>query len=247
MFNEGKPSLRTRLFGGSAPPPDHWLTSGQPGASGRSANGPPSNLGKKGPGAEMHHRRFFSFHHKPEANSSSGDKSRKTRDAEQNTGPTGTGHNKNLDPWSCAYAELRNDDSTKKLVKTYEKILTYRANSSNPADGVISESNPNHFEGLSEAERVEKLSHTLQAVLDKHQEAKWWKDLAEGADMVVSKIRQGVGSALQSCPPAALGWSAICLLVPVSFSCLHYSTSCTWKLTRNYDRSWFSPTRRRVK
>jgi hypothetical protein len=219
------------LFGGKAPPPDHGLTSGQPGASGRSANGPPSNLGKKGPGAEIHHRRFFSFHHKPEANSSNGDKS------EQNTGPTGTGHDKNLDPWSCAYAELRNDDSTKKLVKTYEKILTYRANSSNPADGVISESNPNHFEGLSEAERVEKLSHTLQAVLDKYQEAKWWKDLAEGADMVVSKIRQGVGSALQSCPPAALGWSAICLLVPVSSRCLHHSTPRTWKLTRNFDRS----------
>ena len=130
---------------------------------------------------------MFSFRRKPKANISKGSNSGETPAGGQKTVPTGTDPDNKLDPWSRAYAELRNDNSTKKLIRTYEKILTYRANPSNPTDGEISEDTPNQFDALSEAEKVEKLSEILQPVLDKYQEEKWWKDVAEGADIVVSK------------------------------------------------------------
>ena len=126
------------------------------------------------------------------------------------------GANPDLDPWSRAYAELKKHDSTKALVETCEKILTYRANKE--GDKVVADiplNAPNQFSTLSEAESVDKLSVILQPVLNSYQEETWWDTTLEGADMVISKIGKGVGDALQACQPAAFAWSAICLAVPV--------------------------------
>jgi hypothetical protein len=121
-----------------------------------------------------------------------------------------------LDPWSQAYTSLRKDDTDGKLVKTYEKILTYRATLSTPSDGIIPEDTPNQFDNLSETERIQKMSEILQPVLDKAKEEKLWKTVAEQTDKLIAKIGKGVGDALQACQPAALAWSGICLLIPAS-------------------------------
>jgi N-terminal domain of NWD NACHT-NTPase len=221
---EGKPTLRERLFSQKVPQPDHGSAPSQPESSGSSANEPPSDSGKKGASAQKHHSGLFSFtSFKPKTKSSNGGNSSETPAGEQNTASTRTKPVNKLDPWSRAYTELRNHDSTKKLVMTYEKIFTYRVNPSNTLDELIPENTPNHFDTLSEAERVEKLTEILQPVLDKYQEEGWWKTAAEGADIVVSRIGKGVGDALQSCQPAAFAWSAICLLVPVSSRRFHQS------------------------
>ena len=127
-----------------------------------------------------------------------------------------------LDPWSQAYADLKKHDSTKALVETCEKILTFRAT---VGDGDITRkipSNaPNLFSTLSEAEGVKKLSDVLQPVLNSYQKETWWGKAAEGTDAVISKIGKGVGDALQAFQPAAIAWSAICLTVPVGCEYRH--------------------------
>jgi hypothetical protein len=121
-----------------------------------------------------------------------------------------------LDPWSQAYAGLRKDDKDGKLVKTYEKILSYRAAPSTPSDGTIPEDTPNRFEELGEMERIQMMGKILQPVLDKAKEEKLWKNVAEQTNRLITKIGSGVGNALQACQPAALAWSGICLLITVS-------------------------------
>jgi hypothetical protein len=134
-----------------------------------------------------------------------------------NATPTESEDLKKLDPWSRAYAKMRSDHSTKKLVQIYEKILAYRIDPTK-FDGQKPENIPDPFDGLSVEARIKKLSEMLQPVLEKYQEEKWWKTAAEGAEEVISKIGTGVGTALAAYPPAAFAWSGICLAVPVSFS-----------------------------
>jgi hypothetical protein len=127
-----------------------------------------------------------------------------------------------LDPWSRAYAELKKQHSTKRLVETCEKILTYRANEEDDnVTGDILPNTPNQFSTLSEPESVDKLSVILQPVLNSYRKETWWGTALEGADTVISKIGKGVGEALQACQPAAFAWSAICLTVPVGCECGH--------------------------
>ncbi|KAH8881077.1 hypothetical protein GQ53DRAFT_668591, partial [Thozetella sp. PMI_491] len=120
-----------------------------------------------------------------------------------------------LDPWSRAFRELRYENKTKKLVETYLKILTHQANPSNKEDEQISKDAPNQFDRLEEIEMVEGIDTILKPLLAKYRKEKWWKEAADGADMVVSKMGKMMGDALQACPPAAFAWSAIGITVPI--------------------------------
>ena|SRR3569833_172468 len=215
MPKEKKPPLRERIFGPKAQRPSRPPAPVQPAPSGPSAVELSSDSDQKGNAAGTKHRRglrsIFSRPSKPNTNSVNDADVGETRPAEQD---------EKLDPWSAAFVQLRKDNST--LVKTYEKILSHQASSSSPVGEEIPQNTPNRLDNLGDAEMVTELASMLQPVLDKYQREAWWKTAAEGADIVISEVGKGVGNALQSCPPAAIAWSAICLAVPVSLGCIHH-------------------------
>lgn len=135
------------------------------------------------------------------------------------------------DPWIEAYEKLRKDEKEGKLVNAYEKILTNRATATisgtQYAEDDIQTDALNQFEGLTEADRVDMMKATLSPVLERAKQEKTWKNIALYADTLIKNVGKGVGDALQAHPPAAMAWSGICLLLPVS-KCLHrlVASSC---------------------
>jgi N-terminal domain of NWD NACHT-NTPase len=211
-----KPSSRKRLFGKMPQQPDHDSrhTQIQPAAPSPLKNGEQPDP-RNGAGAQRLHRRgFFSFLKSKSKDQNSGDSNQVSGSDIATTEPE---DQKKLDPWIRAYAKLRRDNSTKRLVQVYEKILAYRIDPSR-FKGEKPENIPDPFDGLDDEARIKKLSEMLQPVLKKYQEEKWWKTAAEGADEIISNIGTAVGTALAAYPPAALAWSGICVAVPVSFS-----------------------------
>lgn len=211
-----KPSTRKRRFGKKPQQSDHGstLTQTQPATPSPLVNGQQADAGN-GAGTQKSHRRGLLSLFKRKSKGQNGGDSNQADCS--NTTPTESEDFKNLDPWSRAYANLRSDNSTKKLVQVYEKILAYRIDPSK-FEGQKPEDIPDPFHGLSEEARIEKLSEMLQPVLEKYQKEEWWKTAAEGANEVISQIGNAVGTALAAYPPAAFAWSGICIAVPVSYS-----------------------------
>ncbi|KKO97732.1 hypothetical protein THAR02_10159 [Trichoderma harzianum] len=94
------------------------------------------------------------------------------------------------DPWIEAYEQLRNDEKEGKLVNAYEKILTNRATATisgtRYVDDVQADA-PNQFEGLTEADRVDMMTATLNPGLEKAKQEKTWKNVALYADALIIK------------------------------------------------------------
>src|SRR2546430_847677 len=107
-----KLSIRKR-FGKKPQQPDHdsTLTQIQP-----VAPSPQADAGN-GVGTSRPHRRVLFSFLKPKPKGQNGGVSNQAGGS--NTTPTESEDLKKLDPWSRAYAKLRNDGSTKRLVQIY--------------------------------------------------------------------------------------------------------------------------------